>query len=90
MGDYQEILRYEFSAEFEGDEPSFLIQLHFNKWDKVAFYRLVRAMWEACEATEGTSKVERWMAFGFFNVFQITTSWWTDHPHVRRIHSEEY
>ena len=90
MDDYRDILRFEFNAEPEGDDPAFILQLRaFNKWSKTAFYRMTQAMLKACEETEGESQLERWMADGFWYAFQFVDNY-SREDGIRKEHSEQY
>lgn len=63
--DWRTVLKHEFAA----GEGSFLLQLRCGHWDKDAHRRLFVAMHECCKAHEGETRIERWIAEGF---------WWLD------------
>lgn len=75
-----EVLRREFEAE----EGSFLLRLRGDlEWDRTAFSRLERAMRTACERSQGSEKLDRWLAEGFYEI----ATWvpvWTSHPNFPR------
>lgn len=63
--DWRAILEYEFMA----GEGSFMLQLRCGQWDKEAHARLFLAMRECCKSHDGETRIERWIAEGF---------WWFD------------
>ena len=63
--DWRAILKHEFAA----GEGSFTLRLRCGHWDKEAHARLFVAMRECCKAHDGQTRIERWIADGF---------WWLD------------
>lgn len=83
---YLEILR----NEFEAGDNSFLIKLRCElDWDKAAFANLVSLMQTCCQDYESESKLERWIAEGFWYVPQFVVDW-TTHPNFPKRHSTDY
>ena len=89
--EWYSILQHEFSA----DVGSFLLQLRVELvWDKAAFSRLTAAMLECCkaynisanppptlvgESSYDKESVPRWLAEGFWYVYEFTKGH-TSHP----------
>ena len=81
-----ELLRNEFGAE----DGSLLIQLRCDlEWDKAAFSRLVDGMHSYVSQQDPASKLERWIAHGFWYLDNFVEHW-TQHPSFPREHEAEY
>jgi hypothetical protein len=86
MEDFMAVLK----NEFEAGEGSFLIKLRPGmEWDKAAFNRLTSAMKRCAEISSNDSKLERWVAEGFWNVSWFVRSWAT-HSNFPKAHSANY
>jgi hypothetical protein len=86
MESYIDILDKEFKAE----DNSFLIQLRIElKWDDEAFSRLTEAMRAYCDNHSQETKVDRWIAEGFWYISTFTRSW-SSHPQFARLHPSDY
>ncbi|WP_329579307.1 hypothetical protein [Streptomyces sp. NBC_01361] len=72
MDEVIEVLRREFEAE----EGSFLLRLRGDlEWDRTAFSRLERAMRTVCERSQGSEKLDRWLAEGFYEIATCVPIW---------------
>jgi hypothetical protein len=86
MENYLAVLEKEFRAE----DGSFLLQLRVNLiWDKEAFLRLSDAMKKYCENHSQETKVDKWIAEGFWWM-QLFTRDWSSHPNFPRKQPPEY
>lgn len=76
--------------EFDAGEGSFLIKLRSNlEWDKAAFNRLTSAMKLCAESKSAETKLERWIAEGFWYVPRFVREW-TTHPNFPKVHAADY
>ncbi len=76
--------------EFAAGEGSFLIKLRPNlEWDKAAFNRLTSAMKLCAESKSSDTKLERWVAEGFWFVPRFVREWAT-HPNFPKVHAADY
>lgn len=82
----EEILKYEFDAE----EGSFILTARCDlKWDKVAFSKLTKAMFQVAMSRRHSEDIPRWIALGFW----YCDTWlkdWTSHPDFPRPEQEYY
>lgn len=86
MKTYLDILKAEFSAE----ENSFLLKLRIDlEWDQQAYRTMVEAMKMYCENHSDETKVDKWLAEGFWYIPSFTRDW-SSHPNFPRPYSEEY
>ncbi len=86
MTEHLAILRREFDAE----EGTFLLRLRVElEWDRPAFSRLIRVMEQCAVEHEGSDRIERWIACGFWFLEQ-TAADWVGHPDRGRTGDEEY
>lgn len=64
------------SDAYKRREEPFLIKLRIHlEWDAESFARLERAMTACCEAVQGETSVERWIAEGFWYVGWFVENW---------------
>jgi len=76
--------------EFDAGDGSFLIKWRPNlEWDKAVFNRLISAMNLCAENNASDSKLERWVAKGFWFVPRFVREWAT-HPNFQKVHAADY
>lgn len=69
--------------EFDADDGTFLLQIRGLVWDRDAFSTLEAEMRKLCFELESETRLDRWIANGFW----ILSDWlrtWTSHPDFPR------
>ena len=76
--------------EFEAGAGSFFIKLRPGlEWDKAAINQLTAAMKCCAEIKSNDTKLDRWLAEGFWFVPRFVREW-TTHPNFPKVYSDEY
>jgi hypothetical protein len=80
---WRDVLQYEFLYSELDTRDAFLIKLRVDLvWDETSFARLERAMTACCEALRGDTRIDRWIAEGFWYIGSFVERW-TSHESWR-------